>query len=511
MPSSASPPAPAAERGVIARLQSASPRAIRRAEWVALGLLAAIAFALWLAYPVAPTFDSAWALVWGHQILAGHVPDFAAYRAPTEHPLWVIFGMLCAALGSAGPRAMTFVGVVSLLVVVIGLYRLSRVAFGTFAALISCVLLLSRFHFAFYGAFAYLDVPYIGLLVWAAVLEAERPRRGGSVWVLLILAGLLRPDAWLYTLCYAIWLGWHESRAKQVRLLCMVAVPAILWALLDFAVTGSATFSFTFTTGHAEELARTEPISAIPGSVLSGLLDLAKPPVLIAAVLGVGLAYRRMEHKRYAVQLALAIAGIASFVITSAAGFSVVNRYLALASVALMCFAGYLLAELLILILSRRHETPVLVAAAIALIIAGAGWEAFHLSPGGAASELTLRVKLESEVSSLLRSPAVVAARRCGPISVPNHKLMPLLLIDLGTPPIRDVVARSDTSTARARQYGAAFVMRGGSRVLYDSEYGPYANNSLDPKSINYPPKGFKLQLTDRYLAVYTRCPAAVG
>lgn len=478
----------------------------RLAGWIALTALAAVALALWVAYPVAPTFDSAWALVWGHQILAGHQPSFAAYRAPTEHPLWVVFGTLCATLGAAGPRAMTLIGVVSLLAVVAGLYRLGHDAFGGFAATLGCLLLLSRFHFAFYAAFAYLDVPYIGLLVWAAALEGERPRRGGAVWVLLVLAGLLRPDAWLYLFCYAVWVGWRAPWSRRLGLLAIVALPALLWGLLDLTVTGDPTFSFTFTTGHAEELARQKPPLQIPGAALEGLLDLAKLPVLIGSLAGVALAIRRLPVRRYGAPLALAVGGVGSFLLTSLAGFAVVNRYLALAAVALMCFGGYVAGELLRVLARRARGSRALFAGAIAVLVAASAWTAVHLHPAGAASELQLRVDVESDMRSLLSAPAVAAGRRCGPTSLPNHKLMPLVMLDLATNDVASVLARSDTETAHARERGVAFVILGDDRVLYDSEYGPFGNNSHDPHSINDVPSGFRFAASREYLAAYVRC-----
>ena len=90
----------------------------------------------------------------------GHLPSFAAYRAPTEHPLWVAFGTLCAALGRAGARAMTLV----VRAVAAGGRRRrvpARAAWrsaGWRRRSRACCL-LSRFHFAFYAEFAYLDVP----------------------------------------------------------------------------------------------------------------------------------------------------------------------------------------------------------------------------------------------------------------------------------------------------------------------------------------------------------------
>ena len=72
-----------------------------------------------------------------------------------------------------------------------------RVAFTPLIGAIAALLLLTRFDFAFLAARGYIDVPYMALVVWAAVMEATRPRRGWPVFLLLGLAGLLRPEAWI--------------------------------------------------------------------------------------------------------------------------------------------------------------------------------------------------------------------------------------------------------------------------------------------------------------------------
>ena len=73
----------------------------------------------------------------------------------------------------------------SFLWLVWGIYRLGRVAFTPLVGAIAALLLLTRFDFAFLAARGYIDVPYMALVVWAAVLEATRPRRGWPVFVLL--------------------------------------------------------------------------------------------------------------------------------------------------------------------------------------------------------------------------------------------------------------------------------------------------------------------------------------
>ena len=49
-----------------------------------------------LVYPTYPNYDSYYSLLWGREILHGDLPCFEAYRAPTEHPLAVLFGALLA-------------------------------------------------------------------------------------------------------------------------------------------------------------------------------------------------------------------------------------------------------------------------------------------------------------------------------------------------------------------------------------------------------------------------------
>ena len=52
----------------------------------------------------------------------------------------------------------------------------------------------------------------MALVVWAATLEATRPRRGVPVLVLLALAGMLRPEAWFLAAMYWV-LGGVEGDA----------------------------------------------------------------------------------------------------------------------------------------------------------------------------------------------------------------------------------------------------------------------------------------------------------
>ncbi len=182
------------------------PAWLSRVELAALAATFAVAVAAWLAFPVAPTYDSLYSLVWGREILGGAAPGFEDFGAPTQHPLWVAVGTLLAPLGDTGARAMTLLAVLSFVVLLAATYHLGRTVFGPLAGALAAALLLTRLNFGFYAAFAFVDMPFAALVMAAAALEAVRPRRGGVVWVLLIAAGLLRPEGWVFAAAYGAWL-----------------------------------------------------------------------------------------------------------------------------------------------------------------------------------------------------------------------------------------------------------------------------------------------------------------
>ncbi len=484
----------------------------RRLEWGGLALVALAGLVAWLRWPVEPTFDTSWSLLWGREAVHGITPTFAAYRAPTEHPLWLAMGILLAPLGDGeAARIATAVGVASLVLLVAAVYRLGRVTFGALAGLVAAAILLTRLDFPFLAAFSFVDVPYLALLVWAAVLEAERPRRGGPVLALLVLAGLLRPEAWGYLVAYAIWLGWRAPARRRLMLALVAVLPVLLWALTDLVVTGDPTFSFTFTTTHAQEFARQRGVTQVPGSTLSALGEYLKWPVLAGGVAGIVLAWRYVAPRaRLRVPLAMLALGLASFIVTSAAGFAVIPRYLAFGALPLMIFCAYLFTGFLERPVGSAARTRWMAGAAV-LVLVGGAWQVAHLHPSSVTSEFAYRVRVERALREALRAPATAAARRCGPISVPNHKLVPYVRLMTGAP--NDAVAaRSDPAqAARAARGGAAIYLAGGLRLLDHPAYGMFGRQFRfdDTRAIAVPPPGFVPVHRNAQFVVYARCPGA--
>ena len=70
------------------------------ALWAFGALTVIVAIVGFFARVTYPNYDSYYSLLWGREILHGHLPSFEAYRAPTEHPLAVAFGAVLSLFGT---------------------------------------------------------------------------------------------------------------------------------------------------------------------------------------------------------------------------------------------------------------------------------------------------------------------------------------------------------------------------------------------------------------------------
>jgi hypothetical protein len=298
-------------------------------------------------------------------------------------------------------------------------------------------------------------VPYCAFVAWAMALEAERPRRGGAVWWLLGLAGLLRPEAWLLAGLYGLWLGRGGVRARARALLPAFAAPAI-WMALDFAVTGDLLFSIRHTDALAAELQREVPLGEVPRDTLLLLIEILKLPVLLLAGVGVLLALRG-RVKPLAVPAVVALLTLGSYLVIATGGLAGVYRYLLLTGIGGILFAAFALTGWTRLPAGSRMRGAWLGLAVFATL-AGGAYTAMRLSPGGLVKALEERPQVREELHALLARPDVATAARCGTITVPNHKLLPEVRWALALP-ASGVRARSDRTLDVAGP-GLALVVR---------------------------------------------------
>src|SRR4029450_1247671 len=248
-----------------ARVQAAAGGGMRRAEAVVVAALAAAALVAALLVPTYPTYDTYFHLVWGRELLHGIKPDFEAYAAPTQHPLFLALCAVVGLVGTDADRVLVIICVLSMVALVWGTFRVGEACFGLWPGLLGAAFVGSSFAFLLYAARAYVDMPFLALVVWAAAMEARAPRRGTSVMVVLMVAGLLRPEAWVLAGAYWLWGGWGApTRSWRFDLLALAVAAPLAWCLVDLIVTGDPLFSLHSTSDLADELNRNRGLSSVP-------------------------------------------------------------------------------------------------------------------------------------------------------------------------------------------------------------------------------------------------------
>ena len=492
-------------------IRLATPRAARSGVWAPIALAALCIGALigYFAFPTYPTYDSFYALLWGRDLLHLHLPDFRVYRAPTEHPLAIAFGMVCSIVGQGGARLMVLGSIASFVAVVAGIYRLGRLCFGPVVGLLAALLVLSRFFVENLAAQGYLDISYVALIVWAIVLEVERPRRGTAVLLTLAAAGLLRPDAWALSALYWLWCSWGAENRTRLRYLALAAIAPLVWLGVDTVVTGNPLYSLSSTAHLAQELERTQGLPNVVASVWSFGLRIDKAPVILGGLIGLPLAIW-LAPRRVLTPLAALVALVCVFVAEGAVGASVIDRYLMGAAIVLLLFCAVTIGGWAML---RPGSTfrRVWMALAAALVLYGGASVATTLSLSTLRTTLAYHEDFHKGLAVALASPRVkTTLERCPLLSLPNNKLIPDARWILDSVGQHDIVARSQARADVAKgshtlkhrlDRGSVAVYPLGSAVFVEA----IVDVGDDPRD-QVPEAGFKRIYTSRYYAVYANC-----
>ncbi|HEX5622310.1 MAG TPA: hypothetical protein VFX51_28050 [Solirubrobacteraceae bacterium] len=479
-------------RPALARVRSLDADGIARIAFALLCVATAIGF---FVYPTYPNYDSYYSLLWGREILDFQLPGFEGFRVPTQHPLAIAVSAVVGVFPS-GDRLFIALILASFLWLIWGVYRLGRTAFTPLVGGVAAALTLTRFDFGFLAARGYIDIPYMAIVVWAAALEAAKPRRGVPVLLLLAAAGLLRPEAWVLSGLYWLWIAWRASWGRRALYAALAAIGPVVWTLTDLIVTGDPLFSLLHTSSSAEDLGRQRTLSELPTAIPDFFNALVKLPVALAALVGLGLALT-IAPRRSAMPLALLLSGIATFVLIGLAGASVIERYLAIAAVALLIFAAVAFAGFTML--RRGTARTVWMLASIALIVFGIVFTATRVRLDYFDSELSFRGAAHDDLVRVLESPEVQQGLKCGPLSLPNHKLVPdsRWILDL---PADRVIPRAEPGAPRPRR-GVALVVTSRFAIFKHAW-----SNDTDPPRIQLPPPGWRRVVTGDFYAAYARC-----
>jgi hypothetical protein len=479
---------------------SPSSRFARPVEHAALALALGVAVLVWAITRTYPNYDSYYHLVWGRQLLDGLEPTFTAYAAPTQHPLYVALGaVLGLVFGESADRALVLVCLLSHALLVFGTYRLGAEVFGRWSGLLAALFVAASASFLLYAARGYVDAPFLALVVWAGVLAAT----DRSPWVLLVLAGLLRPEAWILT--GLAWLAtmWPaaggaappRARLSAPRLGPTVAVlfAPLLWALTDLIVTGDPLHSLHATSELADDLGRVRGLQHVPGSFVSFVGATVRPPVAVLAPIGALLAWRLLGWRRMRVPLALFAAGVITFVGTGALGLSILPRYLTVPAVALCLFAGYALLGFSALEPGHPWRRRWAQGSAAATVAGAIGLIVLAPSITNVREEIRFIRATHDSLIATLDDPAVRQAMRCGTLTFPTYRLVPDAKWHL---PDASIGARS----AQRRETGVE-VFALGQKAL--RRYGFAAGTS---PSVNLPSAAFTPIARHGILAAYARC-----
>ena len=431
-------------------------------------LLGAVLFGLFSGHAFI-NYDTAYALLWGGDLASGELPDIELPLSPTPHPLANLAGMVVTP-GMADVLSYVFLALAGFLV-----FRLGDEWFGPVAGGAAALLFLTREPVLSFGLRAYVDVPFLCLVLGALLLEVKRPRSGWPVLALLALAGLLRPEAWLFSAAYVLWL-------RDWRLLGLAASAPLLWCLHDLILTGDPLYSLLGTRENAEELGRrTGPVDL----VLYGprrLGEILREPVLLGLVAGAWLAWRS-DRRLPLVALALALA---AFAVLATAGLPIITRYLLLSASIACVLAGAALAAGL----RDRRWAPVSAVLLLVLLV-------FVPGQVDRVDRLERSIGIQERILDDLDAlPA--AALRCEPVAVTNRRPVPHLALRFGFLDPEDILVGE---VDRARSYVGPASRAVAQDFIFDRR---------DPvRELPAVPPGFDTVARNRSWTVVSSCPSA--
>jgi hypothetical protein len=415
-------------------------------DWLAAAVIGALVFA-WFGHAFL-NYDTFYALVWGSDLAHGRAPDYTVPVAPTPHPLAQLIGIVLTPFGAGAEDLMLAIGLLALGMLAVGLFRLGQELFGVWAGLLAAAIIITRVPILSFGIRGYVDLPTAALVVWAVVLEVRRPYRGAPVLILLGLAGLLRPEAWLYAAAYWFWLATTAPDRSQIRQWTLLAVAApLIWLLSDLLITGNPIHSLTGTHDLASELNRRTGITQLPAVAPRRMGEILRLPELLAAVVGIAFALKWMRDRAHLPLVILVLNGLA-YTAFAIAHLPLLGRYLFVGACMLAVFAGA--GAFGWLALPRDHPgrrlwRPVGIAAIAAIAVFFPLQQVDRLNV--MKDDIAARDRVQADLKDLVQRPDVkTRLRACPRIYVTSHRPIPLVALYAGIPSTRIITPRGEAT-----------------------------------------------------------------
>ena len=373
-------------------------------------------------------YDARYALLWARDAWHGALPEYTADFAPTPHPLANALSSLALPFGEGGGELVVWTVLLCFGVVGWLAYRLGAELFGNrWVGVVAAVAVLTRPALQRDAVLAYQDVPFAALILLAVLLEARRPRRGAPVLALLALAGLLRPEAWVLSGLYLLYV-WRDVAPprRRIALVALTALAPVIWALTDLIVTGDALHSLHGTAELAEAVDRRRSLDQVPRWGAQYLGFVLREPLLLGVPIGLAFAWRH-RRRQAALPLVVAAAMLAVFAVGPIFGLPLIGRYVRTASILLMLFYGLAVAGWMLLPEGRERRRWMV--AGLVALAASVVWLPWHLDMLRSLDRRTAGAgEVYEDLRAAGRAPEVRSAfAACGPLATADRRPIPYI------------------------------------------------------------------------------------
>ena len=380
--------------------------------------------------------DQAWTLVWGDEVLGGNLPSYDAAHTPTPHPLATALGTVASLAGpGGGERLLAVLATASLAAATWILVLTGRELAGWAAGVVAGAVLVTSVVLLLRTMAATADIHVLALIAAAVLVEVRRPRAGMPVLFLLALAGLQRPEAWVVSGLYWLWLLPELDGRSRVATALLAGAAPLLWTLGDLVVTGDPLFSFVETRDATVPADPAGPAHPLPGRDESSdgvvevtylvLRNVLRLPVLVGGAVGLALVIAvRLRASAPVVALATAwTAVVAGFFVVAGLPFD--DRFLYPVAAMLVVLFGVAAAGWRTAPAGRLRQAWIALGAVLLVSLAASVPDrvrSFDRIVGAGAP----RADALDDLRALLREPAARAAvASCGIVYTPNYRLIP--------------------------------------------------------------------------------------
>jgi hypothetical protein len=387
---------------------------------------------------------------------------------------------------------------------VYSVYRFSKELLGTLVAALAVVVLLTRIDLEFFALRGVVDIWFLFFVFAAAAVEVRTPRRGWPIMALLALAGLIRPEAWVLSGAYVLWLL-PEKRLRGIWPYVLLALSApVVWVLWDWIVTGQPLYSLTSTRETAGAFKRNrglfEAIKVIPDFVG------ANEKVINVAVGGLGAVTALwMLRRRALLPLAMMLVGLATFLLIAVAGLSVIARYMAVPSILFNLGVAVAFTAWIFVRSPRRLHRLLVGLAIVSLGLLGWRTVSYKNDLFKLHSQEVFVKEQHDHLKAILDDPKVVPLlAACHPVTVPTHSAIPVIRFHTG---LSKYAIRASIAEKRPPTHGTLLI----SSSFNFEPSAARAVSGITERSArkwwsNYPLSTFRPVTGNGWWRVYQRC-----